>query len=157
MPLRLTLSLIAGLVGAIALAPAAVHAVVPTPAPAAIDQEGQVARVRDFVGDGRISAGDAVYFEYRVSATGAGVRNVVVVAPLLGAVICARTGLAAGESMTCASHAAYVVNDADVAAGHFDVAAHAEGTDDAGVVVDSATGVVRTRTGTPTDSTGSSQ
>lgn len=153
MPFRVTLILIACLATGTALAPVAVQAVTPAASTATIDQVGQVGLVRDVDGDGRISAGDAVYYEYRISAGGSALSNVYVVAPLLGAIICPRTALAAGTSMTCASHAPYVVSDADVAAGHFDVGAHAEGTDGGGASIASATTAVSTETGGPTDRT----
>jgi hypothetical protein len=153
LPYRTPVTVVIGLGVAIALAPVAVHAVVPRPAAGAaapVGLAGRVTQVRDADGDGRVSAGDAVHYEFEVSATGSGLTDILVVSPLLGAVLCPSTPLAPGTTTTCAGHAPYVVTEADVAAGRFAVEAHAQGTDAGGGVQSSDPVTVSTATGTPT-------
>ncbi|MFC5182146.1 DUF7927 domain-containing protein [Actinomadura harenae] len=84
--------------------------------------------------------GDVVPYHFVVTNTGAGpLSNVTVTDPKVSGITCPRTTLGAmGEptaSMTCTG--THTITAADAAAGHFDNAATASGTDASGAVVES--------------------
>lgn len=116
--------------------------------PAPLITSGRVTGVRDVDGDGRVGAGDAVSYEFGVTNSSAGrLTNVQVISPALGAVVCPRTTLEAGASMTCTGHAPYVVTDADEVRGSFEVGGAAEAVDASGFTLSSASSAVATAIG----------
>ena len=74
--------------------------------------------VKDTNQDGIVGVGDTIDYTFTVTNIGeALVTGVGVVDPMIGAVTCPATELAAGKSMVCASDAGHVITAADVKSG----------------------------------------
>ncbi|MFL6157793.1 MAG: hypothetical protein ACJ72D_17000, partial [Marmoricola sp.] len=109
---------------------------------------GRVSAISDANGSGHIDAGDAISYEFTVTNTSSSpLSDVLVDSPLLGAVLCPLISLAPSASMTCVSHAPYVVTAADAGAGVAVVAAVSRALDGLGGTVSSPTSGVTTSIG----------
>ena len=112
--------------------------------------DGRIVEVRDADGNGQVSAGDAVYYEYGVTNTGSlALHNLRVVSPLVGAVVCPVVDLQPKASTICVGHAPYVLTTADETAGAVDVGVRAVGQLTRGTELSSADGEVVTELGVP--------
>ncbi|MFJ8043942.1 isopeptide-forming domain-containing fimbrial protein [Kitasatospora sp. NPDC096147] len=94
-------------------------------------------KLDDANGDGKANPGETVAYGYTVTNTGNTTVGSITVAddkiPAPGAVVCAKTTLAAGEKTTCT--ATYTVTEADAKAGSITNTATAKGKDPAGTEV----------------------
>ncbi|WP_428347972.1 beta strand repeat-containing protein [Nocardioides sp.] len=108
----------------------------------------RVASVTDVNGNGLTDAGDEIDYEFELTNTGnVTLANVDVSDPLVGAVTCPVTTLAAGASTVCTADNAYVITAADVQAGSVHNRAIGHGTPPTGPPTDTPPDT----TDTPTD------
>ncbi|MET3962198.1 putative repeat protein (TIGR01451 family) [Marmoricola sp. OAE513] len=110
----------------------------------ALTLDKRVASITDVNGNGKNDAGDRISFAFDVKNTGDTALSAVTVDDVLVApagprvtVVCPKTTLAAGESMTCAA-TPYVVTAADVDAGAVKNSATATGTPPTGTPITTA-------------------
>ncbi|MFL6024911.1 MAG: hypothetical protein ACJ72O_16345, partial [Marmoricola sp.] len=109
---------------------------------------GRATAVEDVDRDRKVSAGDALSYEYTVTNTSiVSVHNVVLISPALGAVICPVTTLRPGASTRCVSHAPYVITARDEATGWVALRTRAVALDPRGGETSSHAATVRTTIG----------
>jgi len=121
-------------------------ATVPATGVAGLEIHKRVASIADVNRNGSTDLGDEITFSFDVTNTGdVALTNVGVSDPLVGAVICDRTALAARAVMRCEPHAPYAISQADVDAGVVHNVATASGTPPSGTIVTSSPGETETR------------
>lgn len=121
-------------------------ATVPATSVVGLEIDKRVASITDVNDNRRTDLGDEINFMFEVTNTGnVALTKVGVSDPLVGAVICARTTLAAHAVMRCEPHAPYVITQADVDAGVVHNVATASGTPPSGTIVTSSPGETETR------------
>jgi len=121
-------------------------ATVPATSVAGLEIHKRVASIADVNRNGSTDLGDEINFSFEVTNTGnLALTKVGVSDPLVGAVICDRTTLAARAVMRCEPHAPYAISQADVDAGVVHNAATASGTPPSGTIVTSSPGETETR------------
>jgi uncharacterized repeat protein (TIGR01451 family) len=121
-------------------------ATVPATSVAGLEIHKRVASITDVNRNGSADLGDEINFSFEVTNTGnVALTKVGVSDPLVGAVICDRTTLAAHAVMRCEPHAPYAISQADVDAGVVHNVATASGTPPSGTIVTSSPGETETR------------